>query len=99
MARLPNDTELWRCSHGAFRSRRARQAIRAISSASGNATGQIGCSDGAWRYRQVPGHHFEKLKGGRGDTYSIRINDQWRICFKWPATSPGPEDVTVEDYH
>jgi proteic killer suppression protein len=48
---------------------------------------------------KFPGHHFEKLKGGRGDTYSIRINGQWRICFKWPATSPGPEDVTIEDYH
>ena len=48
---------------------------------------------------KFPGHHLEKLKGDRTDTYSIRINDQWRICFKWPATSPGPEDVTIEDYH
>jgi toxin HigB-1 len=48
---------------------------------------------------KFPGHHFEKLKGDRADTYSIRINDQWRVCFKWPAASPGPEDVTIEDYH
>jgi toxin HigB-1 len=48
---------------------------------------------------KFPGHRFEKLKGARHDTYSIRINDQWRMCFKWPATSPGPEEVTIEDYH
>ncbi len=48
---------------------------------------------------RFPGHRFEKLKGGRGDTYSIRINDQWRVCFKWPAGAAGPEDVTIEDYH
>jgi proteic killer suppression protein len=48
---------------------------------------------------KFPGQHFEKLKGDRDDTYSIRINDRWRMCFKWPAASPGPEDVTIEDYH
>lgn len=46
-----------------------------------------------------PGHRLEKLKGDRAGTYSIRINDQWRICFKWPARSSGPENVTIEDYH
>jgi proteic killer suppression protein len=48
---------------------------------------------------RFPGHRFEKLKGARSDTYSIRINDQWRVCFKWPAGSSGPEGVTIEDYH
>jgi toxin HigB-1 len=48
---------------------------------------------------KFPGHHLEKLKGARNDTYSIRISDQWRICFKWPAGSLGPENVTIEDYH
>ncbi len=48
---------------------------------------------------KFPGHHFEKPKGDRDDIYSIRINDQWQLCFKWPAASPGPEDVTIEDYH
>ena len=48
---------------------------------------------------RFPGHRFEKLKGARSQTYSIRINDQWRVCFKWPAGSSGPEDVTIEDYH
>jgi len=48
---------------------------------------------------RFPGHHFEKLKGARSDTYSVRINEQWRLCFTWPSGSPGPENVTVEDYH
>ena len=48
---------------------------------------------------RFPGHRLEKLKGARSDTYSVRVNDQWRICFKWPARSSGPEDVTIEDYH
>lgn len=46
-----------------------------------------------------PGHRLEKLKGDRTDTYSVRVNDQWRICFKWPEGSNGPEHVTIEDYH
>jgi proteic killer suppression protein len=46
-----------------------------------------------------PGHRLEKLKGDRAGTYSVRINEQWRICFRWPEGSPGPEDVTIEDYH
>jgi proteic killer suppression protein len=48
---------------------------------------------------RFPGHRFEKLKGARSDTYSVRINDQWRLCFKWPTGSSGPENVTIEDYH
>ena len=46
-----------------------------------------------------PGHRLEKLKGARAGTYSVRINDQWRICFTWPAGSSGPAKVTIEDYH
>jgi proteic killer suppression protein len=46
-----------------------------------------------------PGHRLEKLRGDRAGTYSIRINDQWRICFAWPERSPGPVNVTIEDYH
>ena len=46
-----------------------------------------------------PGHRFEKLKGNRAGFYRVRINDQWRICFKWPAGSSRPTEVTIEDYH
>ena len=47
--------------------------------------------------RSPPGNHLEALKGDRAGHYSIRINDQWRICFRWTAT--GPEDVEIVDYH
>jgi proteic killer suppression protein len=47
----------------------------------------------------LPGNRLEALKGDRKGQYSIRINDQWRICFEWPSTSPGPVNVEIVDYH
>jgi proteic killer suppression protein len=44
-------------------------------------------------------NRLEALKGDRAGQYSIRINDQWRVCFKWPKGSPGPIDVEIVDYH
>ena len=47
----------------------------------------------------LPGNRLEALKGDRKGQYSIRINDQWRICFEWPSRSPGPANVEIVDYH
>jgi toxin HigB-1 len=47
----------------------------------------------------LPGNRLETLKGSRQGQYSIRINDQWRICFEWPEVSPGPVNVEIVDYH
>jgi proteic killer suppression protein len=47
--------------------------------------------------RVPPGNRLEALKGDRRGQHSIRINDQWRICFTW--TDTGPEDVEIVDYH
>jgi toxin HigB-1 len=47
----------------------------------------------------LPGNRFEALAGDRQGQYSIRINDQWRICFEWPKGSPGPSNVEIVDYH
>jgi proteic killer suppression protein len=44
-----------------------------------------------------PGNRLEKLKGDRSGQYSIRINDQWRICFKWSGNKA--KDVEIVDYH
>ncbi len=44
-----------------------------------------------------PGNHLEMLRGNRRGQYSIRINDQYRICFVWSKNGPG--DVEVTDYH
>ena len=43
-----------------------------------------------------PGNRLEALKGGRTGQHSIRINDQWRICFRWEA---GAHAVEIVDYH
>jgi proteic killer suppression protein len=47
----------------------------------------------------LSGNRLEALKGDRQGQYSIRINDQWRICFEWPEGSPGPVNVEIVDYH
>jgi proteic killer suppression protein len=47
----------------------------------------------------LPGNRFKGLSGDRKGQYSIRINDQWRICFEWPKDSPGPTNVEITDYH
>jgi len=44
-----------------------------------------------------PGNRLEKLKGDRAGQYSIRINDQWRICFKWSGKKA--KEVEIVDYH
>ncbi|MNE83515.1 Toxin HigB-1 [compost metagenome] len=47
--------------------------------------------------RSPPGNRLEPLHGDRDGQYSIRINDQWRLCFVW--TDAGPKDVEIVDYH
>jgi proteic killer suppression protein len=47
----------------------------------------------------LPGNRFEALKGDRKGQYSIRINDQWRVCFEWPKETKGPINVEIVDYH
>ena len=47
----------------------------------------------------LPGNRFESLAGDRKGQYSIRINDQWRICFEWPDRALGPSNVEIVDYH
>lgn len=47
----------------------------------------------------LPGNRLEALRGDRAGLFSIRINDQWRICFGWPEGSPGPIEVEIVDYH
>jgi proteic killer suppression protein len=44
-----------------------------------------------------PGNRLEALKGKRSGQYRIRINDQWRVCFRW--VNAGADDVEIVDYH
>jgi proteic killer suppression protein len=47
--------------------------------------------------RSPPGNRLEALRGSRAGQYSIRINDQFRLCFNW--TAAGPAEVEIVDYH
>jgi toxin HigB-1 len=47
--------------------------------------------------RSPPGNRLESLRGDRAGQWSVRINDQWRLCFVW--TDSGPDQVEIVDYH
>ena len=47
----------------------------------------------------LPGNRLETLRGDREGQFSIRINQQWRLCFRWPDEQPGPSSVEIADYH
>ena len=49
--------------------------------------------------RALPSNRLEALRGDRAGQYSIRINQQWRICFEWLDDQSGPSDVEIVDYH
>ena len=85
------DTErLWRRERVAsMDSRILRSALRKLR--------QVGSAESIEDLRVPPGNRLEALKGDRAGQYSIRINDQWRICFRW--TDAGPEEVEIVDYH
>ncbi|MFS0216328.1 type II toxin-antitoxin system RelE/ParE family toxin [Corynebacterium striatum] len=58
---------------------------------------QLGYAQTLDELRIPPGNRLEALKGDRRGQHSIRINDQWRICFRWSAA--GPEEAEIVDYH
>jgi len=49
--------------------------------------------------RALPSNRLEALRGDRTGQFSIRINQQWRICFEWPDGQAGPSNVEIVDYH
>jgi proteic killer suppression protein len=58
---------------------------------------QLQIADRLEDLRVPPGNRLEALKGDRAGQYSIRVNDQYRVCFRW--TAAGAEDVEIVDYH
>ena len=66
-----------------------RQALRKLE--------QLELSERLEDLRVSPGNRLEALGGKRKGQYSIRINDQWRLCFRW--TAEGAYDVEIVDYH
>jgi proteic killer suppression protein len=47
----------------------------------------------------LPGNRLEVLRRNRNGQYSVRINDQWRVCFDWTEGASGPSNVEIVDYH
>jgi len=47
----------------------------------------------------LPSNHFEALSGDRKGQFSIRVNQQWRICFEWPDGHDRPFNIEITDYH
>jgi toxin HigB-1 len=59
--------------------------------------GKLTTAEAAEAFRSPPGNRLETLAGDRTGQYSIRVNDQYRLCFRW--TAEGPTDVEIVDYH
>lgn len=85
-----NTREVWKrlrvASFGPDLQRHAQRKLRLLNAA-----------DSLNDLRVPPGNRLEKLQGARAGQHSIRINDQFRICFTWTAS--GPADVEITDYH
>lgn len=88
-----------------FRDRETRhffegQRIAAFQSFAGQATRRLTLLDNAETLQDLAalsGNRLEALRGDRAGQYSIRINAQWRICFRW--SDDGPYDAEIVDYH
>jgi toxin HigB-1 len=71
--------------------------FRAFKDAAVRKLAQLDAARGLDFLRSPPGNRLEAMKGDRKGQYSIRINDQFRVCFVW--TTNGPADVEIVDYH
>ena len=80
-----------------WRRRRSRRLDGPTQRVAGRKLAILDAAETVTDLRIPPGNRLEKLSGDRGGQYSIRINRQWRICFR--CTDAGPEDVEIVDYH
>jgi proteic killer suppression protein len=79
----------------------AGQRVKAFEAILRRLSAKLDQLDAATSLRDLdlPGNRLEALKGDRKGQHSIRVNDQWRICFEWPKGADGPTNVEVVDYH
>ena len=77
--------------------RRSRRLDAAVQRAAWRKLAILDAAELLSDLRVPPGNRLEKLSGDRVGQYSIRINQQWRVCFRW--SDAGPEDVEIVDYH
>ena len=81
----------------ALSNRRRVKRFASIESVARRNLRQLQIADRLEDLRVPPGNRLEALKGDRAGQYSIRVNDQFRVCFRW--TAGGAEDVEIVDYH
>jgi proteic killer suppression protein len=75
------------------------RAFAAIERAATNRLDRLDSADTLEDLAGLHGNRLEALKGSRKGQYSIRVNDQWRICFVWAKGANGPSHVEIVDYH
>jgi len=86
------DTEsLWRGEYVRRLDGIKRQALMRL--------GRLEAATGLGDLAALGGNRLEALRGSRQGQWSIRINDQWRVCFEWPRGASGPSNVEIVDYH
>lgn len=79
-------------------SRAARRLLpRVLWRIAGRKLDQLDSARSPEELRVPPGNRLERLTGDRADQWSLRINDQYRVCFDWPEDAP--ENVEIVDYH
>jgi toxin HigB-1 len=96
---IQNDRQLSGQADRAIRGRRKDQAFSGIERTARLKLDRLEAATTIGDLAALPGNRFENLKGDRKGQSCIRINDKWRICFEWPAGSPGPINVEIVDYH
>ena len=80
-----------------FRRERSRKLPPDLQRTAQRKLAIIDAADSLMDLRSPPGNRLELLLGTRAGQYSIRVNDQWRICFRW--ANGDAEDVEITDYH
>ena len=94
------DPRLWRCENQALRRGSIREGLPGIRATSqSKRLAILDAAPSLHTLRGLPSNRLEVLRGARKGQYSIRINRQWRICFEWPDSQPGPSRVEIVDYH
>jgi proteic killer suppression protein len=80
-----------------FNGQHVRRLPRQLAPVAARKLNQLHAAGSLEDLRIPPGNRLEALRGDRKGQHSIRINDQWRICFVWTTT--GPQAVEIVDYH
>ena len=95
---MPLVIQSFRCkdTQALFEGRPSRR-FRAIAAVAERKLAQLDAARTLDFLRAPPGNRLEALKGDRAGQHSMRINDQWRLCFAW--ADAGPLDVEIVDYH